>query len=189
MEQGSNSAPRRASQNTVHPDNGTIRSQPSSPEQGLKPALEGIRSGGNQDTTATTPDITYDPVRSEGSPTAGDNPGQKTRSQPEDKGKAPDMSYPGDYYYQSRMGSNAYSGKTSTSSSNNQRLDTSRTTTGSSSSGSSSSASTPRQGTEGSNTYKKDDKSGGGGGSGVGSGASGGSGSRSRLVAGVFVRY
>lgn len=114
----------------------------------------------------------------------------------QDKGKAPEtqMSYPGDYYHYSRMAS-GQSERDRTTSTTNRRPDTSRSsTTSGSSSSSSSSASTPRQGSEAARDKKKDDKSGSGGGSGSastsGGGSSGGSGSsRSRLVAGVFVRY
>jgi hypothetical protein len=103
---------------------------------------------------------------------------QGTGEQTQDKEEDPDMSYPGDYHY-SRMSSGQ----------SDRQIEMSRSST--TSSGSSSNASTPRQGSEparGSDS-KKDDRSGSGGSS-RGGGSSGGSGgSRSKLVAGVFVRY
>jgi hypothetical protein len=193
MERDSKTAPSQRPHSSVQSDHDTTRTQSTSSDPDPDPdlALEVIRIRDQRSTTESIPEVTYDLVRNEGSPTAEDILGQSTeaQSQPEDKGKAPTMSYPGDYHYQSRMGGSAYGGQRSTSSGNSQHLDPSRTTTGSSSSGSSSSASTPRHGTEGTNPLKKDDKSCGGAGSGVGSGGSGASSSRSRLVAGVFVRY
>ena len=122
---------------------------------------------------------------------SGSSTPQPTDEQSQDKGKEPDMSYPGDYYHYSRMSSGQ----------SERRVDTSRSSTTSSGS---SNASTPRQGSEPArgSGQKKDDRSGSGGGSsggssgaggstsGTGSGSGSGSGSgRSRLVAGVFVRY
>ncbi|KIW32758.1 uncharacterized protein PV07_04282 [Cladophialophora immunda] len=98
-------------------------------------------------------------------------------SREKDKGKEREMSYPGDYYH-----------STTTSSPQDRRPEISRTSP-------SSSASTPRQGSEEAKSDdKKDDRTGGGSGSGSsgggGSGSASASGSsRSRLVAGVFVRY
>ncbi|OCT51138.1 hypothetical protein CLCR_09154 [Cladophialophora carrionii] len=112
---------------------------------------------------------------------------QDTDDRSEDNREERDMSYPGDYHY-SRMAS-AQSERERTSSSTHRGPDTSRSST---SSGSSSNASTPCQGTEPARDTKKDDRSGSGGGGSGGAGASSSSssgGSRSRLVAGVFVRY
>ena len=118
-----------------------------------------------------------------------------TDEQLENKGEEPEtqMSYPGDYYHYSRMSSGQSEREKTTSSTTNRRPDTSRSSTNS---GSNSSASTPRQGSEVARDNKKDDRSGSGGGSGSASTTGGGSGSgstsgssRSRLVAGVFVRY
>ena len=100
---------------------------------------------------------------------------QNTAEQPQDKGKEPEMSYPGDYYH-SGMGS-AQCGRGQATSSSTTR-----------SSNSSSNASTPCQGSEsGRGENKKDDRLGSGGGEGA-NGSSSRTG-RSRLVAGVFVRY
>jgi hypothetical protein len=106
----------------------------------------------------------------------------------QDKGKEKEtgMSYPGDYHY-SRMSAAQGSQRSSAS---DRRPDMSRS---GASSGSSSNASTPRQGTDAARDNKKDDRSSGSGASGNGSSTGSGSGSggssRSRLVAGVFVRY
>ncbi|KAJ9609970.1 hypothetical protein H2200_006300, partial [Cladophialophora chaetospira] len=145
------------------------------------------------------PEVVSNPSESEGEEKSGSTPPAEqaetlapdTDEQVEDKGKEREtqMSYPGDYYHYSRMASGQSEREKTSSSTANRRPDTSRS---SSSSGSNSSASTPRQGSEAARDNKKDDKSGSGGGSGGASTSGGGSASgssRSRLVAGVFVRY
>jgi len=112
-----------------------------------------------------------------------------TDEQSQDKGKEQEtqMSYPGDYYHYSRMTSGQTERERTTSSTIDRRPEMSRSSTNS---GSSSNASTPRQGSEAARDNKKDDRSGSGGGSASAStSGSGGGSNRSRLVAGVFVRY
>ncbi len=110
-------------------------------------------------------------------------PSLDEQSQYKGKERETQMSYPGDYYHYSRMASGQSQKDRTNSSATDRRPETSRSSTNS---GSSSSASTPRQGSEAARDNKKDDRSGGGGG---GGGSASASGSRSRLVAGVFVRY
>ena len=102
----------------------------------------------------------------------------------QDKGKEKEqgMSYPGDYYH-SGMARTQYGKATTTSTTIDRRPDASRSSTSSSSN-----ASTPKQSPE---EARGDNKKGGSGSTGASGGAAGsGSGSsRSRLVAGVFVRY
>lgn len=159
---------------TEHPESTDIPVDPPEQHQGSPVATTAGVNPGEVTAEHEATDSTTKP-ESEEQQLATSNPEHEDEQQ-QDKGKDRDMSNPGDYYH-SRIAGGASSSISRT------------TTSGSgSSSSSSSNASTPRPGSEGArDTKKKDDRSGGGGSSSGSSGASGGS--RSRLVAGVFVRY